>query len=349
MIAHLESAIGRKLNLIGCGLHLNELPLRHVFTLLDGKSTSATGFKGKIGKQLDAAINKEPVIDFEAIPTELPDLDEEVARDLSTDQNLMYRYLKGIASGQLDQRTAKAQLGPLNHSRWLTLAVRILALYSRTVEPCMELKILANFVQQVYGPFWFEYKKAETFLEGPRILHKMAQSIVNMNFPVDTPAELKENVVNEAINPLRRNAFCCLGENFLLSMIYSKDEDLRMKGIDKVIALKGEPSLIHKVRPPVLNINARQWSEMVDLETLVSAVPAYLNKKSLEELEGMRDEPGEPPNYPIHSQTVERAVKLVSEATKKSYNWDKQYMSILSTVKSRNERPMFGSKKDYVI
>ena len=62
----------------------------------------------------------------------------------------------------------------------------------------------------------------------------------------------------------------------------------------------------------------------------------------------MRENPGPPPPHPIHSQSVEGAVKLVSQTTKHHYNWDKRHKEIISTLKSRKERPQFDSKKDYV-
>ena len=39
-IRHMEILIGRALQWIICLLHLNELPLRHVFTTLDGTTNS---------------------------------------------------------------------------------------------------------------------------------------------------------------------------------------------------------------------------------------------------------------------------------------------------------------------
>ena len=51
-IFHLERLIGRKLTWIICMLHTNELPLRHLIQLIDGKTTSDTGFSGPLGKIL---------------------------------------------------------------------------------------------------------------------------------------------------------------------------------------------------------------------------------------------------------------------------------------------------------
>ena len=42
-----ENMLGRPLNWLICGLHLNELPLRHLIADLDGPTSSDTGFSGK--------------------------------------------------------------------------------------------------------------------------------------------------------------------------------------------------------------------------------------------------------------------------------------------------------------
>ena len=41
--------IQRRLHLIGCSLHMNELSLRAIFKILDGMSKSSTTFEGPIG------------------------------------------------------------------------------------------------------------------------------------------------------------------------------------------------------------------------------------------------------------------------------------------------------------
>jgi hypothetical protein len=70
LCACLEHKLGRKLHLIGCFLHINELPLCHLIQKLDGKTISGNKFSGDIGKLLDGEdfYRRDPV-GFEAIPT----------------------------------------------------------------------------------------------------------------------------------------------------------------------------------------------------------------------------------------------------------------------------------------
>ena len=44
MVRKLEELLGRRLHVIGCSLHQNELPLRAVFKSLDGTTTSPDGY-----------------------------------------------------------------------------------------------------------------------------------------------------------------------------------------------------------------------------------------------------------------------------------------------------------------
>ncbi|KAB7494258.1 hypothetical protein Anas_01934 [Armadillidium nasatum] len=99
-IRNLEMFLGKPLQHDICLLHLNELPLRHVFMKLDGTT--------KGNETLDS---------------------------LSTDQYYAYRICCSIITGDLDDDLALLEVGPINHSRWLTLACKnspLLCIFSET-------------------------------------------------------------------------------------------------------------------------------------------------------------------------------------------------------------------------
>ena len=50
---------------------------------------------------------------------------------------------------------------------------------------------------------------------------------------------------------------------------------------------------------------------------------------------------------PGHSQSVERSVKLVSEASRTVYGLDNRHKSILTKMLGREKRPTFESKGSY--
>jgi hypothetical protein len=117
MVAILERRLGRKLHMIGCFLHLNELPLRHLIQRLDGKTTSGNKFTGPIGKLLDGDFYKAEPISFEPVESPLQPPPEDVIADLSTDQRLLLETVLGISRGNIHPRFVKKRPGPVCLSR----------------------------------------------------------------------------------------------------------------------------------------------------------------------------------------------------------------------------------------
>ena len=106
----------RHIHLIGCFLHLNELPLRHVFLSMDGKSTTPGKFSGPIGQELSKEIWKKPPVEFEPVPCEVFDIPEDIKQDLSTDQKLLYDYWKAISTGHLPVDVMSKKVGEVFHA-----------------------------------------------------------------------------------------------------------------------------------------------------------------------------------------------------------------------------------------
>ena len=55
----------------------------------------------------------------------------------------------------------------------------------------------------------------------------------------------------------------------------------------------------------------------------------------------------EPPNFPLHSQSVERAVKLTTEVSTMAVHLDKTNNLVLGKTVSRKIRPSFKTKRQY--
>ena len=73
---------------------------KHFFTMIDGKSSGPESRKGPIGKRLTAEkMHLGPIVDFKPIPTYVPDLKEEVVKNLSNDYKYNYKFCKAIARG----------------------------------------------------------------------------------------------------------------------------------------------------------------------------------------------------------------------------------------------------------
>jgi hypothetical protein len=340
LCACLEKRLGRKLHMVGCMLHTNELPLRHLITKLDGKTLSGNRFSGPIGQQLGQDLYKSDPVDFLPVSTTVVRPPDEIVRDLSNDQRLLLEYLLGISSGEIDENYIKRKPGPVSHARWLTTATRILILYTRTENPSDVLKLLVQYIQRVYGKVWFRVKAAKSFVQGPAILFDIIQ---------DVKAIDQNQVVSDIVFPvLERNAFCCLPENFLASLLYSDNPVDREFAVDKIQQIRSEPEAeVLSQRVPKLNLKAEEWSKLVDICSSKCFQPPCVRNLTEDELEGMKLFPGLPPPIPLHSQSVERAVKLTSEACRTSYTWERRHEYIVAKNASRQKGKRFPSKKDY--
>jgi hypothetical protein len=228
LCACLEKKLGRKLHLIGCFLHINELPLRKIIKELDGPTKSANKFSGEIGQQLDEVdLYRTDPVEFEPIPLAFGRPDPSDIEGLSDDQRLLLEYMFGIGGGTVDEKYVKRKPGPVNHSRWLTTATRILIIYTRTLSPSENLKVIVTFIVKSYAPIWFTVRVQNNFLLGPTVLFEMIQAVKAAEKYVSTFITPELTLMDKVFPVLARNAFCCLGENFLASLLFSDHEALR--------------------------------------------------------------------------------------------------------------------------
>ena len=109
-------------------------------------------------------------MEFEGVETNMEEVSDEIVKKLLKDQRPFFKYIREINEGEVPAKLALQKVGPLNHSRWLTLATRILHLYTRTENPCDGLRKVTSFIMQVYGPSWYHIKRAPKFRSVPALL-----------------------------------------------------------------------------------------------------------------------------------------------------------------------------------
>lgn len=128
LVTCLEKILERHLHTIGCSLHQNELPFRAIFKHLDGTTKSPTAFTSNLGKLCCNDYENTPQAEFPKVSSPLDDMvfDESTLHDMSSDQRLLLEYVRGISRGQVNPRFAAWKIGPLNHARWLALAIRLM-------------------------------------------------------------------------------------------------------------------------------------------------------------------------------------------------------------------------------
>ena len=350
MLAHVERDIPAVLLWLVCQLHGNELPFRHLFSHCDGGlgTSGPDSFKGPIGKQCKGEVHLLNVVQFEIISTGLDDLDVSVWSDLSRDQKLLYQYVKAIHSGEVSDRLALQVAGPIDHSRWLTLAIRILQIYTRTADPSSGLRIIVTYICQVYAPMWFLIKAHSKFTQGPSHIFKLIQLVR------DQPLEVQA-VVKPAI---QRSTYFAEPGIMLTSMLEDQDVNVRNRCVEKIRKLRSSPPKktkskilkgIRKHKIPELNWGASNWTDIIDLDKVKIWEPRIIQKFGLEKVEAAKDDPICFPKYPCHSQTVERMVKLVTEVSGEVYGEKNQREKAVAVLASRKNRKVYETKKDYVV
>ena len=100
---------------------------------------------------------------------------------------------------------------------------------------------------------------------------------------------------------------------------------------------------------PQINWNAASWNEMIDLADLEGATSPMLEEITDSEITVLINESKKPDiaDLPSHSQSVERSVKLVSEACQNTYGIESRHKTIMAKLLSRKIRPSFMSKGHY--
>ena len=92
---------------------------------------------------------KKPVCFTRVKNDSFPSLPDEVVAELSHDQEYLYDACQSIMKGEAIDLECR-EPGALCHSRWLTLANRILWLYMITKNPSKALKRLVFIILQFY-------------------------------------------------------------------------------------------------------------------------------------------------------------------------------------------------------
>ncbi|XP_065681624.1 uncharacterized protein LOC124811008 [Hydra vulgaris] len=100
LVACLERILKKRIHLIGCLLHVNELPLRHLVSKLDGSSNNSNNYSGPVGKSLTSPIHLNLTVDFIQVETDVEYPPPCVIKDLSADQRMLLdivlKFLEGF-------------------------------------------------------------------------------------------------------------------------------------------------------------------------------------------------------------------------------------------------------------
>ena len=346
---YVEKMLGRPLNWIVCGLHLNELPLRHLMAELDGPTTSDTGFSGPIGKALAGVTDLPIKKNFKKITlgADLIDLPEDVRKDLSTDQKYGYDIVQAIRKGEVSQWLANLDIGPINHSRWLTFANRVCRLYvsdhGLKGKAAKNLRLLTEYIVGVYYPTWFMYKVRNDWIEGAKICFEQLQLTLQQD----------KQVIQIVFPRLESSAWWAHSEMLLQTLLCSKDEADRKFAVEKILEVRkvDDGNLAETVRTRnkvSLNPDATQLRELIVWEDNVITEPVLTLNITEEQLRGFESTPMSVPHIPVHGQSMERCVKEVTAAAEAVFGYERRDGYIRARLEHRKlTGGLLRSKKDH--
>lgn len=293
---------------LSCLFHINELPLRHVGLKLDGTTSGPASFSGPIGQKLAQNVWELKVVNFSLVKAKTEVIPQDVLDDLSTDSNLLYRLSQIVDSGVVDPKVVCAVLGPLFHARWNTYAERALRLWLSTPRPSVPFQKLIQFIQQVYVPIWFHIKSHPHCQDGSKNFFKLIQLVM----------ELPKTFHDIVLPVLQWNGWWAHPENIIIGMLSDDRKVIRTKAVLYIMAARKEKDSdkLRKFVVPKIKFEANFYFDMADLDTGDKMEPPLTMDISDEVINSAVETPLILPAYPCHTQSVERAVGLVSEAAK---------------------------------
>ena len=141
-------------------------------------------------------------------------------------------------------------------------------------------------------------------------------------------------------------------KTLLIALLPSKKKTERKFAVKKVLEVRGDEEL-GDTEPrsrltPKLNFQAKKCQDLIAWDKEVIHEPIFTCSLSKKDIKAIINQPLEPPYYPLHTQSTERAVKLTTEASSSVFGFEKRHGFILSRMGSRQAISSYRSKKNLV-
>ena len=155
----------------------------------------------------------------------------------------------------------------------------------------------------------------------------------------------------EIIAPvLRNNCYFCHPENILLAAVADGDQEIRKVAYDKISLAQRQTHRgairIFDKDEITLNLSATSFMDLIDWNCVNMTVPPLLQDTDAASISANLQIIL--PNYPCHSQAVERCVKDMSSACSKVYGHDSRHGVMLQMKKSRLDVPAVNTKANFL-
>ena len=382
-LVYLEKLLGKPLHWFICMLHGCELPFREIVRTKDGGTTGPLSLGGPIGSTLDEDLTELEVVNFQSVPNpDFPTVAEEDSYDLSKDQDYTYRMSHAIMSGIMPPGLPYEDPGLFSPARWGTLANRLMRKYVSTPRPSRLFRQIIFSIIHFYAPSWFQIKTHPRSVDGPRNvlkmveyqrklepdLQKVVQKVMQQNayfahpeaivlsMLADDDGEIRAQAVNTILTirmKLNQEGAVVIQGDDGRGMDEEEDDDPPEE--EEGDAFHLDPSEYKSIASssnrkyfiPTLNFKAKIYPELIDWEVAKLTEPPLTLDLNETELLAIKETPFKVPDYPCHTQAVERGIKRISEASAAVIGQEAREGFICQRIKERKVLKKFESKKDY--
>ena len=271
-------------------------------------------------------------------------------------RNLYHRWCLAVYGP--DSEYAKyyeCSSGKVTPARWQTCADNILCLWMQTEDPDYNLTLLVTIIVKIYCPLTFKIKMNWQYYCGPHHLFgaiKLVKDVLEDYPGLHIPRKCPD-LLQKMLGTLQTNGFFGHPEHILVSMLHDHvTPGIKDKAFEIITKLRNqeEQEKPRKMKAPKINMQAKQYWEMVDLDALDLSQftsPPILSSHTLEQLKS-----GEFSESYLkiccHSQHVEGWVGITSEAALKAIGQEKRHRWIINREKMCNEIPTNFTKSDWL-
>ena len=217
-------------------------------------------------------------------------------------------------------------------------------------EHACTLKLLCTFVVQVYMPMFYRIKVQHHISHG-------SQHVITL---FRLWRQQDEAVIATTWHYLASEAWWAHPEPILVTLLASNDVNDRVFAIETIKRVRGglwvDDATVYPgsaaprryAVPQTVNLEAEKLQDLINWDKEAITEPVFTVKLSLKQLEELKDHPIELPNYSIHTQSCERAVKSVTEAAAAVSGWEKRDGVVKAQVNHRTLQPVLKSKKHFM-
>ena len=195
----------------------------------------------------------------------------------------------------------------------------------------------------MYAPIWFSIKMNSSCKNGAKHLFRTIELSRYLS------KELR-NIIDPAI---QRNGYYGHPENLLLAMISDERLDVREFGLRRILKARSEKqAVLCQFSVPKLKFDAREYFELVDWQESVITEPPLTMDVMDDDIKLFVKSRGQSTiefeKYPCHTQSVERTVKIATEASQAVCGQLNRDGFIRSRLEGRR-MPFFNTKAEYTV